>query len=554
MSNNFSEILLSLNENLYFSKYSKNVAENIYENFKIKYDEKKYPFRVLNIVINKSKYKCFNGILVERFNSLIPIIICKLGYINIFSDIPFFYLLDMDKNSISPSYASSYFFNVSINNKEISDNKGFIGINNFLNNIETDNIIEMIEYFKGIKVSKEDLMLENLIKSAKEIKLSEYPKKYYDLLYPIVLKNIDKYYLVGYNKKTPYDFEIYYINNEENIIDMKYINYFIEKGINTSLIELFINYKIHEFKKEKIYNIFKIPKKDGGMRIISEPVEDIKKNCKELLYILNKSFNKRISKKESYQFAYINKRSILQNANIHKNNKYVIKFDIRKFFDNCRFNMFKKYIEYFYKNLKAYYYDEIENLLKNVLIDPNTGGLYMGNPLSGVLSNMIINPSAVYIKNICNKYNISFSIYADDITFSCDDISNEYFNKNFLKKIILEAFKYYDLDFVLNEDKTRKLKNNGRRITGVRINHRNETTPDRYHYNLLKSVLEHLEHNKKITMTKNELQGRISYYLYIDSSGKFRKLINKYYYILKDYGINISDQYIDEHPGIVTLF
>lgn len=316
--------------------------------------------------------------------------------------------------------------------------------------------------------------------------------------------------------------------------------------VNTSMIQLFI--KCLEYKENNIDTPFKfsyIPKSDGTKRLISEPYPELKEILKEMNSTLNTAFSTRLDKKESNQFAYIKKRNIKDNALVHTDNKYVIKTDISHFFDYCNYDLCKKYLTFLMGDLDSYRRNEVFKIIKCAIISKNTNGLYMGNPISGVLSNMILHPAMVLLNNICEKENISLSVYADDITFSTNIKDNEKFCVKRIINMVKYVFEYYELPFKLKREKTKVVNNNMRRVTGIRINHNDKLTTDRHNYMLMKSICEHLKHGKEITLTPAQVQGRLNFYCYIDRSGKFARLVYKYYDTLIKNDIHISKKFIN---------
>ena len=45
----------------------------------------------------------------------------------------------------------------------------------------------------------------------------------------------------------------------------------------------------------------------------------------------------------------------------------------------------------------------------------------MGNPISGTLTNLMMNKVVIYLQNILNKRKMNISVYADDITISTNE-------------------------------------------------------------------------------------------------------------------------------------
>ena len=342
----------------------------------------------------------------------------------------------------------------------------------------------------------------------------------------------------------------------------------IYDGYNPYLMNMYYNY-INETQINgvtELYRTFYIPKKNSTeKREINEPIESIKEASQLMLIPLTNIFNKRLDSRNetgenAHQFAYMQGLSIYNNALIHKYNKHEISVDIKHFFDNCKWRYVVKYISFLWGTHSVYtdqFAKECYDMMKTVLINPKTNGLYMGNPLSGVISNMIIRPVATYINNILKSYErdkgivIKFSIYADDITFSTNenlelDSVKKVFNKFNLERIVNNVFNNLDLPFEIKKEKTKQQNNQKRKITGLRINHLNQITVPRKDYYFLGSCLHNLGQGKEISIPLSTLQGKLNFALYVDESGKFLRLINKNMDIINEYGIKIGRKYLED--------
>jgi hypothetical protein len=279
------------------------------------------------------------------------------------------------------------------------------------------------------------------------------------------------------------------------------------------------------FKENKA--MYKHFKRNTGTKVrdIYAPEDDVKEALRHLLIPLERAYDLR--KRKTNQFAYNHGLSIYHNAVIHKSNKFIIKTDIQKFFDMCNWDLCYKYLRFTLPKANELP-EEYLNALKTMMINPDTGGLYQGSPISGVISNAIMRAPSFYLRNLLLKQkNAVMSVYADDITIS----RTEKFSKKDKKDIIQtiqHVFEKYNLPFVLHPEKTKMKSNNKRKITGLVLNHNDEITFPRKKYNLLRSILHRLSLGKEITMKKSTLKGHISFFKYVDETGKVTKLLEKY--------------------------
>lgn len=478
-------------------------------------------------------------------------IITKYGYFNLLNNTgKDKYILTKKTSCSNDSYGNIYWQNYNL----MQNFKEFLYKNpDYIKFYIESKINEDVKESEYIEIKPEDYILNSL--DIKEINYHDFLRNYYSIYNTeLYLLDNETLLMAGYfdDVRRSENSDVNNITKTFKIMKVSHpkayiIEEFIRKNVNTSLIELYIlalQYK--EEGIEKPYKEFYIPKSDGGKRLISEPYPELKDVLKELNKTLNSAFNTRIKKKESNQFAYIEKRSIKDCATIHKNNKIMIKTDISHFFDDCKFERCRKYLEFLTGKLDWQYSKLLLNTIKCTFINPETNGLYMGSPISGVLSNMILHPAMILIKNICISEGIDCSVYADDITFSTNKENNEFFNIPRIINMCNFAFEQYKLPFELKDSKTRMIKNNNRKVVGVRINDNNETTTVRKNYMMMKSVLEHLAHDKEVTLTPQQIQGRLNYYCYLDSGNKFARLIYKYKDVLEKNGINISRNFLKD--------
>merc|ERR1711975_142015 len=100
-------------------------------------------------------------------------------------------------------------------------------------------------------------------------------------------------------------------------------------------------------------------------------------------------------------------RSIVTNAIKHENKKYVLSLDIENYFDNTK----TKKVE---KILARFYPDYIEYLPRFLY----KGSLPQGAPTSPWLANFALYDFDTVVTDYCDIHNITYTRYADDLTFS----------------------------------------------------------------------------------------------------------------------------------------
>lgn len=236
--------------------------------------------------------------------------------------------------------------------------------------------------------------------------------------------------------------------------------------------------KYHAFasyNKNNRYQSFEIPKKTGGKRTITAPNVGLKAIQKVLNFILQQVYEP-----HSAANGFVPSRSIVDNARVHIGQNYVYNIDLKDFFPSIEqprifvrlqkkpFNL-PKPIAGIIANLCCHNM-EVERLDENGnIIKMMKNVLPQGAPTSPTLTNIICERLDKQLSNLANNYNLKYSRYADDLTFS--SMHNVYQNNSefivSLHKIIAEQH------FLINEKKTR-LQNRNRRqeVTGLIVSDR----------------------------------------------------------------------------------
>jgi RNA-directed DNA polymerase len=271
------------------------------------------------------------------------------------------------------------------------------------------------------------------------------------------------------------------------------------------------------------YRYYKIPKKNGGIRKIQEPLPNLKSIQHWILFNILYKIRSSI-----YAKAYIKNKGLKDNLKFHKNQKKVFSIDIENFFPNITFD--KVYIVF--KNVG--YSDSMSKYLSKLCCLRDT--LPQGAPTSPYISNLIMNDIDEKIGTYCIEKKIRYTRYADDLTFSGDFDEKEV-------KILVEDLLYQE-GFSLNTDKTKLMLNSQRQIvTGVLVNKKLQLTKDKRRE--LRQVLYFINkygldsHIKKTGMNKrnylDHLIGRIGFGLYLNPNDKeLRGYLKKIIQIQKD--------------------
>lgn len=162
------------------------------------------------------------------------------------------------------------------------------------------------------------------------------------------------------------------------------------------------------------YKQYVIPKRSGGLRTIAQPARETKYIQGWL--IENLFYDLPV---HSCAMAYKKGASIKKNALVHVANPYLVKFDFKDFFHSIKEgDLVSHFSAYFGDDLTP---DEIKLVARvscKKLKEGGEGCLSIGAPSSPILSNTLLYDFDRAVYAWCSERNISYTRYADDLTFS----------------------------------------------------------------------------------------------------------------------------------------
>ncbi|WP_448702526.1 retron St85 family RNA-directed DNA polymerase [Mucilaginibacter sp. AW1-3] len=181
----------------------------------------------------------------------------------------------------------------------------------------------------------------------------------------------------------------------------------IQKIDDFSAITHISKYTIYQLSINAAYHYktYEIPKKNGKLRVISQPSKKLKGLQSWILFfILNKL------QVSSSCKGFEKGTSISDNAEPHKLSNVIMSIDLLDFFPSVKWHMV-------YSVFKSIGYNStISTILTNLCTF--NGTLPQGGPCSPKLANLILWKLDLRIQGYVGKRGVTYTRYADDLTFS----------------------------------------------------------------------------------------------------------------------------------------
>lgn len=270
----------------------------------------------------------------------------------------------------------------------------------------------------------------------------------------------------------------------------------------------------------KKYKVYTIPKRTSGHRVIAQPSKELKEYQRKFLELQQLPIH-------DAAIAYRDGLSIKDNAIVHKNNPYLLKLDLENFFNSISDVLFWKVWE---SILPLPSSQDIQTLTKLLFWCPSkkSGGslvLSIGAPSSPLLSNFFMYKFDCLISQLCIERGISYTRYADDLTFSTK-IKGILFDIPLLVRDKLSEI--FGSSIRINRKKTKfSSKAHNRHVTGITINNQGNISLGRER----KRYIKHLVHQAQIDnlddKDRQHLKGLIAFVKHIEPSF-FQSLKKKY--------------------------
>lgn len=177
-----------------------------------------------------------------------------------------------------------------------------------------------------------------------------------------------------------------------------------------------ITYLLFKQTDAERYFEFEISKQSGGTRIIAAPNERLKRLQSNLAHLLENcliELEETGVRRTPFVHGFIKGKSIVTNAKIHRNKRWVLNLDLHEFFKTVNFGRVRGTL---IKDTSFQLNPAVATLIAQIACRNNS--LPQGAPSSPILANLVTRPLDLRLVDIANQYGLRYSRYADDITFS----------------------------------------------------------------------------------------------------------------------------------------
>ena len=174
----------------------------------------------------------------------------------------------------------------------------------------------------------------------------------------------------------------------------------------------FILYKLSDDQK---YRKSEIPKKSGGVRKICAPhphLRGLQRHLANVLYTCRDQIDEDHGHKP-LSHGFRKRLSIITNARPHKRRRYVLNLDIQDYFPSFNFGRVRGF---FIKNRQFALNEKVATLIAQIACFENE--LPQGSPCSPVIADLVTHPLDVRLVQLAKKHSLTYTRYADDLTFS----------------------------------------------------------------------------------------------------------------------------------------
>lgn len=252
------------------------------------------------------------------------------------------------------------------------------------------------------------------------------------------------------------------------------------------------------------YKRFRILKRSGGYRQISQPAKELKFLQRTLAKLLLSNLPIHRS-----AVAYRTGLSIRENALAHVNSGPILKMDFKDFFLSIREEDWRHYCQKtsILQNSEDIYYST--QIFFHRPVFGHVLRLAIGAPSSPILSNILMYEFDTIISDKVAKDKVIYTRYADDLTFSA---SRTGFLTSVPKTIRQITKEITSPNLVLNNKKTALVtKKYGRKVTGLTLSNAHEVTIGRDRKRIIRAQINYFLRGLISTESLQNLAGMIAF-------------------------------------------
>lgn len=301
-----------------------------------------------------------------------------------------------------------------------------------------------------------------------------------------------------------------------------------------------LSYWLYKAPLSAKYTTYTIPKKNGGYRTITAPQDGLKRIQVKLARILSEIYNDLEQKRIDADFDGVNiskcvlahgfkdKYSIVTNARFHIGKRFVFNTDLENFFPSITFGRVRGF---FISDNNFRLDPTIATIIAQLACYKNQ--LPQGAPCSPIISNFIAHLLDLKLNKMAKIGNCSYTRYADDITFSTNEINFP----NTIARLVRGTTdrwvagsglisRVYASGFRINHDKSRmQLPHSRQEATGLTVNQNINVSHEYYktirsqcHNLFTEGYCFEIVKGKWVELSPRKLQGRLDFIHFVRRS------------------------------------
>ncbi|GAJ91917.1 retron Ec67 family RNA-directed DNA polymerase/endonuclease [Rhizobium rhizogenes] len=259
----------------------------------------------------------------------------------------------------------------------------------------------------------------------------------------------------------------------------------------------YLSHSLYWYRQSNPYATFSILKKGGGRRLIEAPNSRLKlvqsRLADLLMRIEAEMENKRTTKARVLAHGFKPGYSIMTNAALHRNKRWVFNIDLKDFFHSINFG---RVYGFLLKDRNFELAPKTAAVIAQIACHNNR--LPQGSPCSPVISNLIAHVLDLKLNKLANAHRCTYTRYADDITFSTNEKEFPEAVARLVRgsedkwvagdKILREV---YRAGFKINHDKSRMQRRDSRQdTTGLIVNQKLNVRHE--YYKQVRAMCHHL--------------------------------------------------------------